>query len=60
MISNAIRVENINHKQVGHISRRIAARLAPLMDRNQITIEGEMHEGNSLSSKLLFLLKFTS
>lgn len=43
---NAIKVENIARTQVGHLSRLDASRLAPLMDRNQITVEGVMHEGN--------------
>ncbi|GBE78013.1 hypothetical protein SCP_0108950 [Sparassis crispa] len=43
---NAIQVKNIGNTQVGHIPRQIAAKLAPLMDRNVITVEGVMHEGN--------------
>ena len=43
---NAIKVENIGRMQVGHIPRENAARLAPLMDRREITVEGVMHEGN--------------
>ncbi|KAF8460516.1 SNF2 family N-terminal domain-containing protein [Kalaharituber pfeilii] len=37
---NAIRVLNVMREQVGHIPRTIAAKLAPLMDRRQIQIEG--------------------
>ena len=37
---NAIRVLNISGEQVGHIQRNISSRLAPLMDRNMITVEG--------------------
>ena len=43
---NAIKVENIGRNQVGHIPRDTAAKLAPLMDRREITLEGVMHEGN--------------
>ncbi|OCH84706.1 hypothetical protein OBBRIDRAFT_891624 [Obba rivulosa] len=43
---NAIQVKNIGNVQVGHIPRNVAAKLAPLMDRNVITVEGVMHEGN--------------
>ncbi|EMD30973.1 hypothetical protein CERSUDRAFT_120235 [Gelatoporia subvermispora B] len=43
---NAIQVKNISHVQVGHVPRNVAAKLAPLMDRNVVTVEGVMHEGN--------------
>ncbi|EMD31673.1 hypothetical protein CERSUDRAFT_88802 [Gelatoporia subvermispora B] len=43
---NAIQVKNIGHVQVGHVPRNVAAKLAPLMDRNVVTVEGVMHEGN--------------
>ena len=43
---NAIKVVNIGGTQVGHIPRTVAARLAPLMDRKTITVEGVMLEGN--------------
>ncbi|KAJ3488930.1 hypothetical protein NLI96_g2471 [Meripilus lineatus] len=43
---NAIKVENIGRAQVGHIPKQVAARLAPLMDRNQITVEGVVNQGN--------------
>jgi SWI/SNF-related matrix-associated actin-dependent regulator of chromatin subfamily A3 len=43
---NAIQVKNIGMTQVGHIPRNIAAKLAPLLDRNLITVEGVMLEGN--------------
>ncbi|KAG1751540.1 SNF2 family N-terminal domain-containing protein [Suillus paluster] len=43
---NAIQVMNIGGTQVGHISKQVAAKLAPLLDRGAITIEGVMHEGN--------------
>ncbi|GJE94457.1 SNF2 family N-terminal domain-containing protein [Phanerochaete sordida] len=43
---NAIKVVNIGGQQVGHVPRTDAARLAPLLDRGDITVEGAMHEGN--------------
>ena len=38
---NAIQVLNISGTQVGHIPRNISSRLAPLIDRNQVTVEGD-------------------
>ena len=43
---NAIQVKNIAQSQIGHIPREVAGRMAPLMDRGLITVEGVMHEGN--------------
>ncbi|KAG0704509.1 SNF2 family N-terminal domain-containing protein [Suillus ampliporus] len=43
---NAIQVKNIGGTQVGHIPKQAAAKLAPLLDRGVITIEGIMHAGN--------------
>ena len=43
---NAIQVKNISNVQIGHIPRNVASKLAPLMDRGIITVEGVMHEGN--------------
>ncbi|KAF8502088.1 SNF2 family N-terminal domain-containing protein [Russula emetica] len=43
---NAIAVQNIGRTQVGHIPRQMAAKLAPHMDANLITVEGTMNEGN--------------
>lgn len=40
--SNAIRVDNIAANQIGHIPRRVAAKLAPLMDRSSLHVEGEL------------------
>lgn len=39
-------MENIGGMQVGHVPRDKASRLAPLIDRGVITVEGVMHEGN--------------
>ena len=43
---NAIKVVNIGGTQVGHIPRTVAARLAPLMDKKIVTVEGVMLDGN--------------
>ncbi|KAF8588628.1 hypothetical protein K439DRAFT_1651796 [Ramaria rubella] len=45
--NNAIQVLNISNTQVGHIPRAVSAKLASLIDRNLITVEGVIHEGNS-------------
>ena len=37
---NAIRVDNVMRVQVGHIPKTIAARLAPLIDNDDIALEG--------------------
>ena len=37
---------NIGGTQVGHVPRQTAAKLAPLLDRRAISIEGVMLEGN--------------
>ncbi|TCD63046.1 hypothetical protein EIP91_006059 [Steccherinum ochraceum] len=55
---NAIKVENIGRTQVGHIPKNIAAKLAPLLDQNLVTIEGIMLEGN-LSGGLKYNLAMT-
>ncbi|KAM6502461.1 SNF2 family N-terminal domain containing protein, partial [Amanita muscaria] len=43
---NAIQVQNISRIQVGHLPRQIAVKLAPLLDRRVITVEGEINDGN--------------
>ncbi|KAI0882796.1 SNF2 family N-terminal domain-containing protein [Annulohypoxylon maeteangense] len=37
---NAIRVDNVMRTQIGHISRRVAAKIAPYVDRDEIILEG--------------------
>ncbi|KAI5820072.1 SNF2 family helicase [Pyronema omphalodes] len=37
---NAIAVTNIRGEKIGHVSRTLAAKLSPLMDRRQIVLEG--------------------
>ncbi|EIN11511.1 hypothetical protein PUNSTDRAFT_111629 [Punctularia strigosozonata HHB-11173 SS5] len=58
---NAIKVCNIAGAQIGHLPRQVAAKLAPLMDRNLVTVDGIMYDGNlsggqqwSLSMSLKF------
>jgi SWI/SNF-related matrix-associated actin-dependent regulator of chromatin subfamily A3 len=46
VISNAIQVKNIGRTQVGHIPRKVASQLAPLLDRRTITVEGVITDGN--------------
>ncbi|CCM03320.1 uncharacterized protein FIBRA_05448 [Fibroporia radiculosa] len=43
---NAIQVQNIGSQQVGHVPRNVATKLAPLIDKNIVSVEGIMHEGN--------------
>lgn len=38
---NAIQVLNISGMQVGHIPRNVASKLAPLIDRNLVIVEGD-------------------
>lgn len=44
--SNAIQIKNIGMRQVGHLPRNVASKLASMLDQNQITVEGVMSEGN--------------
>lgn len=37
---NAIQVQNMHRAQVGHIPKRAAGQLAPLMDARMISLEG--------------------
>ncbi|KAK2624421.1 hypothetical protein QTJ16_006371 [Diplocarpon rosae] len=38
--SNAIRINNVQGTQIGHIPRNLASKLAPLMDARSIVLEG--------------------
>ena len=40
--SNAIRVDNVNATQIGHIPRRIAEKLAKYIDRGDLVCEGQL------------------
>lgn len=44
--SNAIQVKNIARAQVGHLPRAVASKLAPLLDRRAVTVEGVINDGN--------------
>jgi SWI/SNF-related matrix-associated actin-dependent regulator of chromatin subfamily A3 len=37
---NAIRIDNVMNDQIGHIGRNVAAKLAPLIDSQQLLVEG--------------------
>jgi SWI/SNF-related matrix-associated actin-dependent regulator of chromatin subfamily A3 len=43
---NAIRVLNIGGIQIGHVPRNVVSKLAPLLDRHLVNVEGVVHEGN--------------
>jgi hypothetical protein len=43
---NAVQVNNIGQTQVGHVPRQVASKLAPLLDRRLINVEGVIHDGN--------------
>jgi hypothetical protein len=46
-LRNAIQVKNISRIQVGHLPRDVASKLAPLLDRQAVTVEGVINDGNS-------------
>ncbi|KAF8200953.1 SNF2 family N-terminal domain-containing protein [Pholiota molesta] len=43
---NAIQIKNISRVQVGHLPRNVALKLAPLLDRRAVTVEGVINDGN--------------
>ena len=48
-LRNAVQVKNISRVQVGHLPRAVASKLAPLLDRRAVTVEGVINDGNSTS-----------
>jgi hypothetical protein len=40
--NNAIRIDNVVREQIGHISRQVAAKLAPFMDSSSLLVEGAL------------------
>lgn len=52
---NAIQVKNISRVQVGHLPRTVASKLAPLLDRQAVTVEGVMNDGNSMYIQITML-----
>ena len=40
--ANAIRIDNVQRDQIGHIGRNVAAKLAPLMDSGSLLVEGAL------------------
>ncbi|KAJ6500012.1 SNF2 family N-terminal domain-containing protein [Mycena vitilis] len=58
--SNAIKVENITSAQVGHIPKKVASKLAPLLDHSLVTVEGVMNVGNlAAQGKVVYTLAIT-
>ena len=47
-LRNAVQVKNISRVQVGHLPRNVASKLAPLLDRHAVTVEGVINDGNSM------------
>ncbi|KAH6996387.1 SNF2 family N-terminal domain-containing protein [Ilyonectria sp. MPI-CAGE-AT-0026] len=39
---NAIRVDNVVNDQIGHLPRKIAEKIAPYMDRGDVTLEAQL------------------
>ncbi|KAF9263265.1 hypothetical protein L218DRAFT_927698 [Marasmius fiardii PR-910] len=56
---NAIRVLNIGRTQVGHIPKDVVAKLAPMLDARQITLEGVINDGNLGSRRSTWTLSIT-
>ncbi|KAJ7924933.1 SNF2 family N-terminal domain-containing protein [Mycena leptocephala] len=57
---NAIQVKNIASAQVGHIPKKVAAKLAPLLDQRLVSVEGVMIQGNlAASAKVIYTLSIT-
>ncbi|KAF8897054.1 SNF2 superfamily protein [Gymnopilus junonius] len=55
---NAIQVKNIGRVQVGHLPRNVAGKLAPLLDRRAVTVEGVINDvGGSRAYTLSITLK---
>ncbi|PFH61570.1 hypothetical protein XA68_16993 [Ophiocordyceps unilateralis] len=40
--SNAIRVDNVLHQQIGHLPRKVVEKIAPYMDSGDITLEAQL------------------
>ena len=53
---NAIKVENVQNDQIGHIPRTLASKLAPFMDRRALLVEGTL-SGNMGTYDCPILLK---
>ncbi|KAF7361792.1 DNA repair protein rad5 [Mycena venus] len=57
---NAIKVENIASTQVGHIPKKVASKLSPLLDHALVSVEGVMSQGNlAASAKVIYTLAIT-
>ncbi|CAA7259081.1 unnamed protein product [Cyclocybe aegerita] len=55
---NAIQVKNISRVQVGHLPRNVVSKLAPMLDRRAVTVEGVINDGN-LSGSRAYTLSIT-
>lgn len=42
-------MKNISQIQVGHLPRQVASKLASLLDRRAVTVEGVINDGNRKS-----------
>lgn len=40
--SNAIRIDNVMGQQIGHIPRKVAEKVSPLIDNGSIVVEGQL------------------
>ncbi|EAU91423.2 hypothetical protein CC1G_01912 [Coprinopsis cinerea okayama7 len=56
--ANAIQVKNIRNVQVGHLPRTVASKLAPLLDRRAVNVEGVINDGN-LGGRTGYVLSIT-
>ncbi|KAF8210396.1 SNF2 family N-terminal domain-containing protein [Mycena galopus ATCC 62051] len=57
---NAIKVENIASTQVGHIPKKVASKLSPLLDQGLVSVEGVMTQGNlTATAKVIYTLGIT-
>ncbi|KAJ6625516.1 SNF2 family N-terminal domain-containing protein [Mycena sp. CBHHK59/15] len=56
---NAIQVKNISRTQVGHLPKAVAGKLAPLLDRGLVNVEGMMTTGNLGVKTKIFTLDIT-
>ncbi|KAJ6499180.1 SNF2 family N-terminal domain-containing protein [Mycena sanguinolenta] len=57
---NAIKVENIASTQVGHIPKKVASKLSPLLDQGLVSVEGVMNQGNlAATAKVIYTLSIS-
>ncbi|KAF7376249.1 DNA repair protein rad5 [Mycena sanguinolenta] len=57
---HAIKVENIASTQVGHIPKKVASKLSPLLDHGLVSVEGVMNQGNlTATAKVIYTLSIS-